>query len=113
MRLISIDHVSLNVGDRERTIAWYEDVLGLESGQAGPPEEPVFVGPPGARIGLFADRAPGLRHIALMTDAAGYDEIVRRLEERGIAYRPERHRDSRSLYFQDPDGTMIEVRTDP
>ena len=29
MRLIRIDHVSLEVSDRARSIGWYEEVLGL------------------------------------------------------------------------------------
>jgi catechol 2,3-dioxygenase-like lactoylglutathione lyase family enzyme len=114
MRLIRIDHVSLNVADRDGSIAWYEDVLGLAaSRRSGPSDEPIFVGPDGVRLGLFADRAPGLRHIALGTDDAGYAETVERLGTRGIAFREERHGDSRSVYFTDPDGTTIEVMTLP
>src|SRR5919198_6355767 len=72
MRLIRIDHVSLDVHDRPAAIAWYEDVLGLRAqARHDVPDEPVFLGPPGARLGLFADRGPGLRHVALATDRAG------------------------------------------
>jgi catechol 2,3-dioxygenase-like lactoylglutathione lyase family enzyme len=110
MRLIRIDHVSLNVGDRPGAIAWYEDVLGLAAGSPdGPAGEPVFVGTPTARLGLFADRAPGLRHIALATDAAGMDVVRARLTGRGLPFRLEDHRDHRSLYVRDPDGVTVEV----
>ena len=110
MNLIRIDHVSLDVHDRPGSLAWYEDVLGLRAGSRhAVPEEPVFLGPMGARLGLFADRAPGLRHVALATDAAGQRAVVARLDRLGIAYQPERHRDSDSIYFADPDGTMLEV----
>src|SRR5215217_5441774 len=101
MRLIRIDHVSLNAGDRARSLDWYDQVLGLRAGgPAGPPDQPLFLGPAGARVALFADRAPGLRHVAIATDGEGQRRVRERLE---------RHRDHDSLYFRDPDGTMLEV----
>jgi catechol 2,3-dioxygenase-like lactoylglutathione lyase family enzyme len=110
MHLIRIDHVSLDVRDRPATIAWYEDVLGLRAGaRHAVPDQPVFLGPAGARLGLFADRAPGLRHVALATDAAGQHRLAARLDRLGVAYQPERHADSDSIYFPDPEGTMLEV----
>ena len=110
MNITRIDHVSLDVHDRRGTLAWYEDVLGLRAaGAHDVPDQPVFLGPLGARLGLFAERAPGLRHVALATDAAGQAALADRLDRLGIAYRPERHRDSHSIYFADPDGTVLEV----
>jgi catechol-2,3-dioxygenase len=110
MHLIRIDHVSLDLHDRPAAIAWYEDVLGLRAhARHDVPDEPVFLGPAGARLGLFAQRPRGLRHIALATDTAGQRAVAARLDRLGIAYRPERHRDSDSIYFADPEGTTLEV----
>jgi catechol 2,3-dioxygenase-like lactoylglutathione lyase family enzyme len=115
MRLIRIDHVSLNAADRDRTIAWYGDVLGLERSGAGPtePGEPVFLGADRAQVALFADRAPGLRHVALATDPEGFAEVRARLEAAGHPFRHERHTNHDSLYFQDPDGATVEVMVAP
>ena len=110
MRLHRIDHVSLDVADRARSLAWYEDVLGARAARRNcAPEEPIFIGPAGARLGLFAERAPGLRHIALATDLHGQDRVVQRLERLALPYRRERHSDHHSVYFADPDGTTLEV----
>lgn len=110
MNVIRIDHVSLNTADRARTVAWYAEVLGLEAqGRERPADQPVFLGPAGSRLGLFADRAPGLRHIALTTDAGEQAALLRRLERLGIPHQRERHRDSRSVYLADPDGAWLEV----
>jgi glutathione S-transferase fosA5 len=110
MRLIRIDHVSLDVRDRPASITWYEEVVGLRAhARHDAPDEPVFLGPAGARLGLFAERPPGLRHVALATDAAGQRALIGRLDRVGIPYRPEAHRDSHAIYFADPDGTVLEV----
>jgi catechol 2,3-dioxygenase-like lactoylglutathione lyase family enzyme len=110
MRLIRIDHVSLDVQDRPASIAWYEEVLELGVGaRHDVPEAPVFVGPTGAQLGLFAERPPGLRHVALQTDRAGQWRIAAQLDRLGIVHRPERHGDHDSIYFSDPDGTVLEV----
>jgi catechol 2,3-dioxygenase-like lactoylglutathione lyase family enzyme len=110
MRLLRIDHVSLNSGDRPRSIAFYQDVLGLEPSWApGPLDEPVFMGTADARIGLFGDGQVRLRHVALATDEAGQREVRERLDGLAIPYRSERHRDHDSLYVRDPDGFVVEV----
>ncbi len=110
MRLIRIDHVSLDVVDRARSLAWYADVLGLQAhGRPGPADQPVFLGPAGARVALFEQATPGLRHVALASDAQGQRRVVERLEQLTIPYRSERHRASDSIYFRDPDGATLEV----
>jgi catechol 2,3-dioxygenase-like lactoylglutathione lyase family enzyme len=110
MQLIRIDHVSLNVHDRQASLAWYEEILSLRpDARHHVPDEPVFLGPAGARLGLFADRRPGLRHVALATDRAGQRRLAARLDRLAIPYQPERHRDSDSIYFADLDGTTLEV----
>jgi catechol 2,3-dioxygenase-like lactoylglutathione lyase family enzyme len=110
MQIIRIDHVSLDVNDRADSVAWYEQVLGiLPHSRHTIPDEPIFLGPPGARLGLFAERTPSLRHIALATDGPGQRQLAARLDRLAIPYRSERHRDSASIYFSDPDGTTLEV----
>jgi catechol 2,3-dioxygenase-like lactoylglutathione lyase family enzyme len=110
MNLIRIDHVSLNAGDRARSIGFYQDVLGLSvSRTTSPPDQPVFLGPDRAQLGLFADRAPGLRHVALATDRAGQIGVAARLEALGVPFEPVRHSTHDSVYFSDPDGMVLEV----
>ena len=109
MKLHRIDHVSLDVKDRAHSLAWYEEVLGLRGADHAYAGQPVFLGPQRAQLGLFQERPPGLRHIALATDAAEQRLIAARLERLGIPFRPERHRDHDSIYFADPDGTTLEI----
>jgi catechol 2,3-dioxygenase-like lactoylglutathione lyase family enzyme len=109
MNLHRIDHVSLDVKDRARSLAWYEQVLGLRATNHAHGDQPVFLGPDGAQLGLFQERPAGLRHIALATDLAEQHAVLARLERLGIPFRPERHRSHDSVYFADPDGTTLEI----
>lgn len=121
MELRRLDHVSLNVRDRARSIAWYRDVLGLE--QRGEPRRddwPVFMGEFGACVALFQARveAPerdyestGLRHVAFMVARDDLALAQGRLQERGVESRFEDHGNAQSVYFPDPDGNVIELTT--
>jgi catechol-2,3-dioxygenase len=110
MRILRIDHVSLDVHDRPASVAWYQEVLGMSAGPVHQhPDEPIFLGTSGAQLGLFAERAPGFRHVAFATDARDQRLLAVRLEALGISYQRERHRDSDSIYFSDLDGATLEV----
>ena len=121
MQLRRLDHVSLNVSDRARSIAWYRDVLGLE--QRGEPRRddwPVFMGELGACVALFQaqvntpERQPestGLRHVAFMVGRDDLAAAQTRLREHGVEFRFEDHGNAHSIYFPDPDGNVIELTT--
>jgi catechol-2,3-dioxygenase len=121
VQLRRLDHVSLNVSDRPRSIAWYRDVLGLEQrGEAGRDDWPVFMGEFGACVALFqaqvgsAEREPestGLRHVAFMVGRDDLAGAQTRLREHGVDFRFEDHGNAHSLYFPDPDGNVIELTT--
>ena len=120
-RLQRLDHVSLNVSDRPRSIGWYRDVLGLEPrGGATRDDWPVFMGAFGACVALFqaqsaaGERTPesaGLRHIAFMVERADLRLAQTRLREQGVEFRFEDHGNAHSVYFSDPDGNVIELTT--
>jgi catechol 2,3-dioxygenase-like lactoylglutathione lyase family enzyme len=119
MKLQRLDHVSLNVGDRTRSIAWYRDVLGLEQ-RNEPTEdaEPVFMGEFGACIALFQAEvqsperqaeSTGLRHVALTV--GDLDRAQEHLRGQGVDFRFEDHGTAHSVYFRDPDGHTLELTT--
>ena len=121
MQLRRLDHVSLNVSDRARSIAWYRDVLGLvQQGEPRRDDWPVFMGELGACVALFqaqvetAERQPestGLRHVAFMVGRDDLAAAQTRLRERGVEFRFEDHGNAHSIYFPDPDGNVIELTT--
>ena len=119
MELRRLDHVSLNVTDRARSIAWYRDVLGLpQLNQPTEDDEPVFLGKPGLQFGLFqAQRqsparepeSSGLRHVALVVD--DLQSAQERLREHGVAFNYEDHGNAVSVYFRDPDDHVLALTT--
>jgi glyoxylase I family protein len=119
MELQRLDHVSLNVVDRARSVAWYRDVLGLpQLNQPTEDDEPVFLGQPGLQFGLFQAQiqsparepeSSGLRHIALVV--GDLDAAQERLRSHGVEFRYENHGNALSVYFRDPDGHVLELTT--
>ena len=89
MELQRLDHVSLNVTDRARSIAWYRDVLGLpQRNEPTDDDEPVFLGDPGLQFGLFQAQvaspareaeSSGLRHIAIVVDEGEIRVVTHRV----------------------------------
>lgn len=119
MQLQRLDHVSLNVTDRARSVAWYRDVLGLpQLNQPTEDDEPVFLGRPGLQFGLFQaqrqspareSESSGLRHVAITVD--DLDAARARLRSHGVEFRNEDHGNALSVYFADPDGHVLEITT--
>jgi catechol 2,3-dioxygenase-like lactoylglutathione lyase family enzyme len=121
-RLQRLDHVSLNVSDRARSIAWYRDVLGLELRNEPKADDwPAFMGEFGRCIGLFQaqDGAPaerssesvGFRHLAFMLGKDDLDRAQAHLADSGVEFRFEDHGNAHSVYLRDPDGHTIELTT--
>jgi catechol-2,3-dioxygenase len=114
-----LDHVSLNVRDREASIAWYRNILSLE--QKNEPRAhdwPVFMGKLGACVALFqAEResparereSTGLRHLAFALSSDDLERARAHLEAVGAEFRAENHGSALSLYVPDPDGNIVEL----
>ena len=110
MHITRIDHVAIDVIDRERSVAWYREVLEFRPrSHQDDPDEPIFLGPEDAGLALFAKSRPGVRHVAFATEPEEQHRLIARLERLGIPYRRERHSRTDSVYFADPDGAVLEV----
>ncbi|MEE2674245.1 MAG: VOC family protein [Myxococcota bacterium] len=115
-------HFVIRVRDLQRSIDWYEKVIGMQMVHRGEKlafmsydeehhrvalaETPVeHEAPPGA---------PGLDHVAYAFETLG--ELLstyRRLETLGIKpYLPINHGPTTSLYYHDPDGNGVEFQVD-
>jgi catechol 2,3-dioxygenase-like lactoylglutathione lyase family enzyme len=118
IKAIGFSHAAVRVSDANRSIAFYEQVLGLKK-----LPRPDF-GFPGAWYGI-GDNAIHLiqsenrgrkpdplgAHVAL--EVADFDEAKRTLAELGIEFlEAPGNMAGRQLWILDPDGNTIELRTD-
>lgn len=112
MRPLAVHHVSVNVTDPERSIAFYTDVLG---GTVRGDRPDLGIG--GSWIDLGASQVhlvqstvpPSLgQHFAILV--ADLDEVVEEMRAKGIAVgEPMVVGSDRQAFVEDPDGNVIEL----
>jgi catechol 2,3-dioxygenase-like lactoylglutathione lyase family enzyme len=121
-----LHHTALISQDVERTIRFYQDVLGFPLTELienrdyegsshfffdiGHDNLLAFFDFPGLDVGPYAEVLGGLHHCAISVDPDRWEALVGRLEEAGVEH--EVH-SGVSVYFRDPDGARIELIADP
>ncbi|MGP0031940.1 MAG: VOC family protein [Acidimicrobiales bacterium] len=117
-----VHHVALLCQDVERTIRFYQGLLGFPLVEIfenrdyrgsthlffdiGHDNTLAFFDFPGLDLGPYAEVLGGLHHVALSIDRPAWAAARARLEEAGVGL----HVDSEvSLYFSDPDGVRLEL----
>jgi|SRR5215467_13966672 len=120
-----LDHIALTVRERERSLEWYQRVLGMERRYQeawNGPHDPLMVCAEDTCLALFppdtADPLPApdhtvlaMRHFALRLDRVNFERAQIELGEQKIPYRFEDHTIAHSVYLVDPDGHQIELTT--
>ncbi len=122
---MKVGHVHLKVSDLERSIAWYEDVLGLDVMQRyGRTAAFMSAGGYHHHLGLNtweshrgprpAPNATGLYHVAfLYPDREALGHAVARVVRKGVQLiGAADHGVSEAVYLEDPDGNGIELYRD-
>lgn len=115
----------LQVGDLDRSVAFYHDVLGCPEVERWPaPRTAVWVGigknavlglwPPGSGgpgVGIAGSRGGDHVHFAMYVERGSIGDWTRRLKESGVAFEGpvQFSGDNRSLFVTDPDGNVVEL----
>ncbi len=121
-----LHHTALLSSDVERTVRFYQDVLGFPltelidnrdyAGSShfffdiGHDNLLAFFDFPGLDLGPYAELLGGLHHLAISVEPARWEALRARLTEAGVEH--EVH-SGVSIYFRDPDGARIELIADP
>ncbi|MCW2685067.1 MAG: putative dioxygenase [Blastococcus sp.] len=121
-----LHHTALISSDVERTVRFYQDVLGFPLTELienrdypgsshfffdiGNSNLLAFFDFPGLDVGPYAEVLGGLHHMAISVDPDRWATLVDRLTEAGVEH--EVH-SGVSVYFRDPDGARIELIADP
>jgi len=122
MKVLRIDHVVLTVADIERTLAFYERVLGMTAVSFGEGRRALSFGDQKLNLHQagreFEPKAlrptPGAIDLCLVTDVP-LDRVAAHLRSQSVAVahgpvdKVGARGPLRSLYFRDPDGNLIEV----
>ncbi|MGY1736322.1 VOC family protein [Geodermatophilus sp. SYSU D00684] len=121
-----LHHTALISSDVERTVRFYQDVLGFPLTELvenrdypgsshfffdiGNGNLLAFFDFPGLDVGPYAEVLGGLHHMAISVEPERWHELVRRLSDAGV---PHEVHSGVSVYFRDPDGARIELIADP
>ena len=115
----SLGAVTLRVADTDRSLRFYQEVLGFQPAAGANGLVPLGAG--GAPVVLLkqvagarpARRASGLFHFAILVPTrAALGQALRRLAEAEIGIGQADHLVSEALYLSDPDGNGIEIYRD-
>jgi len=113
-----LDHVNVRTANLERLVRFYEDVLGLRSGERPPlgfPGAWIYAGdrPVIHLVGVAEQPTPEgalrLEHFAFT--ASGLREFLARLERAGVTFRQSRQAGTGNVVINlhDPDGNRLHV----
>ena len=121
-----LHHTALLSADVERTVRFYQDVLGFPLTEMvgnrdyegsthfffdiGNGNLLAFFDFPGLDLGPYAEVLGGLHHLAISVEPAQWERLKQNLDEAGVEYLEE---SGTSIYFRDPDGARIELISDP
>jgi len=121
-----LHHTALLCSDVERTVRFYQDVLGFPlteivenrdyAGSShfffdiGHGNLLAFFDLPGLDLGPYAEVLGGLHHLAISVTQQKWDHLRGKLDAAGIEYLVE---SEKSIYFRDPDGARLELLADP
>jgi catechol 2,3-dioxygenase-like lactoylglutathione lyase family enzyme len=125
---ISLNHTIVPARDKHASARFLAEILGLPAGQPFGPFVPVHIGTSAALDFADADFANrgvteiSPHHYAFEVDDALFDQIFGRIVAAGLDYYAEPHephrfgeintsRGGRAVYFDDPDGHIMEVMT--
>jgi len=112
-----IQHINIQISDRERTRAWYEQVLGAEFLDRGPElnsrQLQLRIGSGEIHTTHTPNPAPS-GHFAV--EIQDWEAMIANLDALGVSYTPPTIRaysGGHSTYIQDPDGNTIELVQHP
>lgn len=121
-----LHHVALLSSDVERTVRFYQDILGFPLTEIfenrdykgsnhfffdiGNGNLLAFFDFPGLDLGPYAEVLGGLHHLAISVEPDKWQQAKERLDDAGIEYLLE---SGTSIYFTDPDGARVELIADP
>ena len=103
----TIDHMSIQVSDLPRSIAFYQSVFGLHIVSEDKPNEIVRLGQTRTRVSLHHKNPTALvDHFAIGVDSFNKEAMTRHLKQHGLT--PEENIDA-GFHVKDPEGIRVQI----
>jgi len=110
LKTMKIDHISIQVTDLPRAIAFYQDLFGLVMVSEDKPNEIFRLGIPGTKktlVSLHHKSPTGLvDHYAIGVDGFNKDAVTQMLKQRGLT--PMEDIDA-GFHVKDPEGIRVQI----
>jgi catechol 2,3-dioxygenase-like lactoylglutathione lyase family enzyme len=117
---VTLDHIIVHARDKEATARFLTEILGLEPHRNLGHFAVVRIGPTSLDL-IETDGDISSRHFAFRVSEGDFDAIFARLQARGLPYWADPFRgapgqvnrwdDGRGVYFDDPNGHLLEIIT--
>ncbi|GAA1814695.1 VOC family protein [Planosporangium flavigriseum] len=122
---ISLNHAIVPATDKQASAGFLPAILGLEASAQWGPFVPVRVGDVSldfADVNLLGTQQVTPHHYAFLVSETDFDQIFARIRDADLSFYANRHepkrpgeinydRGGRTVYFDDPDGHIMEVLT--
>jgi catechol 2,3-dioxygenase-like lactoylglutathione lyase family enzyme len=104
---VKIDHVSIQVTDLPRSIAFYQKMFGLSVMSEDKPNEIVRLGAGKIIVSLHHKSPTGLvDHFAIGVEKFNKESVTQELKQRGVT--PEENLDA-GFHIKDPEGIRVQI----
>jgi glyoxylase I family protein len=124
-----VHHLAMICSDVERTIAFYQDVLGFPLVEVienrdypgsthffldiGNDNLLAFFDFPGLGLGQAVEAHGAVQHVAISVEQGHLDAVCKRLDDAGVPYLGPDRGLTDSIYVKDPDGIQVELLAQP
>jgi catechol 2,3-dioxygenase-like lactoylglutathione lyase family enzyme len=104
---VNLDHMSIQVSDLPRAVAFYQQMFGLTVVSEDKPNEIVRLGVGKTLVSLHHKSPTGLvDHFAIGVEKFNKDAVTRELKARGVT--PEDNLDA-GFHIKDPEGISVQI----
>ena len=107
LKAAKIDHISIQVRDLPRSIAFYQNIFGLSVVSEDKPNEIVRLGMGRSLVSLHHKSPMGIvDHFAIGVEKFNKESVTQQLKQRGVT--PEENLDA-GFHIKDPEGIAVQI----
>lgn len=120
--MAALNHIIIPARDKDASAQFLANILGVEAAPQWGPFRPVQTSN-GVTLDFVDSKDVRTQHYAFLVDEPEFDSAFARLQKTGVAYFADHdksgpgeinhHWGGRGVYFEDPDGHLLELLTQP